>query len=129
MATIYRSVKGRPIAKFIALMDEVQDELDNRTFEIAVRAEEALLQHRFEGHAAIEVDKGKVDRYVTLSDERGQKAAMSIEYGRSAYTVERTAPDGSKYEVEVGAMEGLFILHNAAHLQKKRTNKVKGLKL
>jgi hypothetical protein len=111
MAHIYRTVKGRKIEKFLAEMSGVQDELDNRAFDASVRARAALLQHRQEGHAEIEVDRGRVDRYVTLSDERGLKAAMSIEYGRAGYI----GDDGRVH----GAMAGLFILHDAFNLQRK----------
>jgi hypothetical protein len=124
MATVYKAVKGKPIAKWLAQHDGVQGALEERTFEIGVRAEEMLLEHRFEGHATIEVDQGKVDWYVTLSDDRGQKAAMSIEYGRAPTTVERQI-NGQTVEVEVGGMDGLFILHRAAHLPKKRRARVR----
>lgn len=113
MAKVYRSVGGRPIQKVLAVNDGVQSSLEEYTLEIAVRAEEKLLQHHFEGHAAIEVDHGDVDWYVTLSDERGQKAAMSIEYGRKGYIDPETG--------EVwGEMEGLFILHDATNLPRKK---------
>ena len=116
MATIYKSVKGRKLTDVIARNKGVQDELDRRTFEMAVRAEEDLLEHRMEGHAAIEVAHGDIDWYVVLSDERGQEAAMSIEFGRAGYI----DPDTRE---EYGEMEGLFILARAAHLPKERKNK------
>ncbi|WP_372407208.1 DUF5403 family protein [Streptomyces luteireticuli] len=125
MATVYRSVGGRKLAKMLALEDGVQAELTARTFEIAVRAEEILVQHRAEGHSRIEVEEGRVDRYVVLSDERGQKAALSIEYGRQEYTVTRTSRQGGEFEVTVPAMDGLYVLATAAHLPKKRKGKVK----
>jgi hypothetical protein len=125
MAKIYKSVGGRKVTKIIALHKDVQDELDRRAFEIGVRAEELLLEHRQEGHAEISVDEGDVDRYIVLSDERGQKAALSIEYGREAYTVTRTDAEGNEYEVEVGAMEGLYILARASNLPKRRKGRVR----
>ncbi|AWY07578.1 hypothetical protein SEA_YOSIF_14 [Streptomyces phage Yosif] len=126
MAKVYSSVGGKKIEKFIALNDGVQGELDNRAFEIGVRAEGYLLEHRLDGHAQIEVERGRVDRYVVLNDERGQKAAMSIEYGRAAQEVEVTDPDtGEKTTKKVGEMEGLYILARAANLPKKRKGKVK----
>lgn len=118
MATVYRSVKGRKLTRVIALNEGVQSELEFKTFEMAVRAEEALIEHRQEGHAAIEIEHGDVDWYLVLSDERGQKAAMSIEYGRQAYI----DPDTGE---EKGAMDGLFILHSATHLPKKSKGKVR----
>lgn len=118
MAKVYRTVKGRKLTRVIALNEGVQSELDFRVFEMAVRAEEDLIEHRMEGHAAIEIEEGDVDKYLVLSDERGQKAAMSIEYGREAYVDPVTGE-------EKGAMEGLFILHKAAHLQVKKKGKVR----
>ncbi|MET9861963.1 DUF5403 family protein [Streptomyces smyrnaeus] len=125
MAKIYKSVRGKKLTKVIAENDGVQDELDRRTFEIAVRAEALLLEHRQEGHASIEIEHGDVDWYVVLSDERGQKAALSIEYGRAAHTVEREDENGNTYEVEVGAMDGLYILARASHLPKRRKGRVR----
>lgn len=118
MATVYRRVNGMKLTKLLALNDGVQAELSRRQFEIAVRAEELLLEHRLEGHAQIEVDEGTVDKYVTLSDDRGDKAALSIEYGRAA----RVDPDTG---IRHGEMEGLFILHRASNLPRRTRKKVK----
>lgn len=126
MATVYRAVGGRPISKVIALLPEVQAELDTRMFEIAVRAEALLLEHFATGAAYIDVDRGKVDRYVILSDELGQKHALSIEYGRAAGTYQRRNPKtGRMEEVSYGAMDGLYILATASNLPKKRKGKVR----
>ncbi|QDP44216.1 tail completion or Neck1 protein [Streptomyces phage Celia] len=125
MAKIYRSVGGRKFEQYIAMLPEVQAELDRRTFEIGIRAEELLAQHRLTGDASIEIESGKIDRYVILSDDRGQKAALSIEYGRQAYTVTRKDKFGNEFEVEVGAMDGLYILATASHLPKKRKGRVR----
>lgn len=125
MAKIYKAVQGRPIQEWLGRMDGVQGDLESRTFEAAVRAEEQLIKHRFQGHAAIEVDHGDIDWYVTLSDERGQKAAMSIEYGRQAYEVEREDREGNTFTVEIPAMDGLFILHRAFRLGAKKRGRVK----
>lgn len=107
MAEVYKNVGGRKLTKIIALHADVQDALERETIGIALKAEADLAGHRDAGHARIETDhdSGKVDHYVVLSDERGQKAAMSIEYGRK--------PD----EEGRGGMEGLFILHKAAGLR------------
>jgi hypothetical protein len=52
----------------------------------------------------------RIDSYIVLTDTKnGQKGALSIEYGRDEYEVERE--DGSTYTV--GAMTGKFILHRA----------------
>lgn len=58
----------------------------------------------------LSLDTGRIDSYVILTDTKnGQKGAMSIEYGRDEYEMERA--DGSTYTV--GAMSGKFILHKA----------------
>ncbi|QXE37123.1 DUF5403 family protein [Streptomyces sp. GMY02] len=104
---------------------DVQDELERVAFEIAVRAEEILIQHRADGDSSIEVEEGDVDKYVVLSDERGQKAALSIEYGRAASTVTRKDAFGNEFEVEVPGMDGLYVLATASGLPKKRKGRVK----
>ncbi|AGM12036.1 hypothetical protein SEA_GODPOWER_14 [Streptomyces phage Godpower] len=129
MAKIYSRVGGRDLEQFIALNDVVQDELDNRTFEIAVRAEGYLAETRLDksngGDSFIDVERGKVDRYVVLSDERGQNAALSIEYGRAAGEYEtKDKKTGETITVQYGEMEGLYILARASNLPKKRKGKV-----
>jgi hypothetical protein len=104
MAKIYRRT-----TKQVAVNEGVQAALEARAFEIAARAEVDLIRHRQDGNAEIDIEHGDVDWYVILSDERGQKAALSIEYGRAGYTDPET---GESW----GEMEGLFILHHAAHL-------------
>lgn len=117
MAVIYRRVGGQKLEKLLALNEGVQYELESRQLQIALRAEALLAEHRLEGHAEITLADGKVDKYVILNDERGDKAALSIEYGRQA----RTDPEtGEKY----GAMEGLFILHRASNLPRKQKGRV-----
>lgn len=108
----------------IARHKGVQEELKKASFEIKVRAEELLIEHRQQNHAEIEWDHGDIDWYVTLSDERGQKAALSIEYGREAYTTTRKDSEGNEIEVEVGAMDGLYILARASNLPKKKKGRV-----
>ena len=63
------------------------------------RAEGLLASHRHLGHARIEVSHGDVDSFVTLSDERGQRAAAAIEFGRSGGPT--------------GASQGLFVLRGS----------------
>ncbi|WLW38490.1 tail completion or Neck1 protein [Streptomyces phage Vanseggelen] len=126
MAKIEHKVNGKPIEDFIALNNGVAHELDNRTFEIAVRAEALLAEHRLEGDASIDIERGKWDRYVVLSDEAGQKHALSIEYGREAGEYERrNKKTGEMETIEYGAMDGLYILATASNLPKKRKGKVK----
>ncbi|WJN63109.1 tail completion protein [Streptomyces phage phiScoe44] len=125
MAKIEYHVGRKTIEDFIALNDGVVHELDNRTFEIAVRAEALLTEHRMEGDASIDVERGKTDRYVVLSDEAGQKHAMSIEYGRAAGEKEvRNKKTGEIETISWGEMDGLFILATASNLPKKRKGKV-----
>lgn len=118
MAYVYKGVDGRKLTEVIALNEGVQAELERRAFEIAARAEAELVRHRREGHAEIDIESADVDFYVILSDERGQKAALSIEYGRAGYL----DPDTGE---EYGVMEGLYILHNASRLPKGRHSKIK----
>ncbi|MEU5902164.1 DUF5403 family protein [Streptomyces venezuelae] len=111
--------------RVLARHQDVQDELERVTFEIAVKAEEILAQHHVDWHSRIEVEEGRIDKYVVLSDDAGQKAALSIEYGRKAYTVTREDRDGNEYEVEVPATDGLYVLATASGLPKKRKGKVR----
>jgi len=105
MAFVYDNKKTR---RQIALTQEAQDGLDRAALRAGIKAEAILKGHRHDGHARIEVEEGSVDRYVTLSDERGLKAALSIEYGRMPHT------DLSTEEKRTDkGMEGLFILHKA----------------
>ncbi|MGW0861294.1 DUF5403 family protein [Streptomyces sp. NPDC002611] len=132
MAYIYKGLDGKKMSEFIALLPEVQDEIDRRAFEIGVRAEDLLLQHRAEGVAQIDVVKGDIDSYVVLEDtngtnrKSGANSAMSIEFGRSAYSVEVVDQNGQYVtEYTVGAMEGLHILEQASHLPKRTEAPVK----
>ena len=111
MAFIYKDQPGRRAGtQYVVAQNEgVQAWLDEFIFEAGVRAEMELKEHRAEGHSFIEIDKGDIDRNLILSDENGDQAALSIEFGREPYMVERD--DGSVYEVP--GMEGLFILHHA----------------
>ncbi|WP_432482592.1 DUF5403 family protein [Kineococcus esterisolvens] len=121
MAHIYERVGGRKFEKAIALNEGVQADLEQRTFLMAARAEELLVQHHADGDSEIDVEHGDVDYYVILSDERGQDAALSIEYGRAGYI--------DQYGNEWGEMEGLYILHRAAHLSKRGGARVPKLKV
>ncbi|WP_328742171.1 DUF5403 family protein [Streptomyces caniferus] len=124
MAFIYSRVGGKKLEEYLARLPGVQNALDEAQFEVAARAEELLLQHRQEGHATIDMVDGRIDKYVVLDDERGKKAALSIEYGRAESIVVKTAKDGSTYLDVIPASDGLFILARAANLPKKRKGKV-----
>ncbi|SDI41081.1 hypothetical protein SAMN05421505_14930 [Sinosporangium album] len=73
--------------------------------EIGGRGRAFLAAHRDTGAAAVEVTSGRVDSVVSLVDPN----ALSIEYGHAAYT----RKDGR----EVGASQGLYVIHRAAGLQ------------
>ncbi|MFF4528179.1 DUF5403 family protein [Streptomyces sp. NPDC001407] len=125
MAHVESEIGGRRLEKWLAVHKGVQAELTARAFEIAVRAEEILVRHRADGHAEIDIEAGDNNRYVILSDDRGQKAALSIEYGREESVIVREDRRGKKYLDTLPAMDGLYILATASNLPKKRKGKVK----
>lgn len=112
MAEVFRYVNRKKLTKVIAQCEETQEGLDLVVSVIAVEAAGMLAQHHHEGHAEIKVTEGRIDRYVELNDERGLKAAMSIEYGREHHYVNEVGQPA-------GGMEGLFILHRAAALPRR----------
>ncbi|MFF3015823.1 hypothetical protein F0344_12455 [Streptomyces finlayi] len=127
-----RSVDGKKLEEFLALMDGVQGELDVQQFEMQVRAEENLQRVKASpktrgsvSQSSIETERGRVDRYVILqditkSDSASVNSAMSIEVGRGAYDVTLLSPDGETVsEYTVAGFEGLYILANAAKLPRK----------
>lgn len=114
MAYVYKGLGGKKLADWLAGQDYVQADLEARTFAMAVVAEELLLEHISSGAAFIDIDHGDIDWYVVLSDERGQKAALSIEYGRQA--------DKAR---GISEMDGLYILARATNQPIKRKGKVK----
>lgn len=124
----------------IATLPGVQAAIDDYTFQIAVKAEEDLAQHKAKwqakgddptvpvdelvsGRSRIDIEDSPsgVDRFVVLNDEAGQNAAMSIEYGHGSYKVVR--PDGTSYVVKES--QPTWILHNASNLPKKARARVK----
>lgn len=109
MAYIYGGKGKRGIQKIVAMSDDVQDGLDDFQLEVALRAESLLRQHRETGNAKIELERGRIDRYVVLDDP----AALSIEFGRAGYI----DPDT---EEEWGGSPPLYILSRAAHLRNRR---------
>lgn len=94
MAEVYADT-DEVVAHLSGVIDAVHD-----TAQAGGRRAEALLRaHRAEGHARITVTRGSVDSFVTLNDERGQRAAAAIEFGRSGGPT--------------GAMQGIFVLRRA----------------
>ena len=104
MAEVYRHVNGQKLERFIATLPEVQRPLRGLSNFMAAEARAELAKHRHSGDARITVEGvDGIDWLITLNDERGQLASMSIEYGRRPS--ERN-----------GGMEGLFILHRTFNL-------------
>ncbi|MDG4783252.1 hypothetical protein O7614_26685 [Micromonospora sp. WMMD961] len=134
MAEVYRRVQGvgagMEVQEALANQIEVQAWLADYAFEAKAKGDALLVQAHLDndaaqgdgddGHAEILVEHGDVDWYVTLSDERGEKAALSIEYGRAAGYYEIEDQRGNVRKVEYGAMEGTFILHRATNLPRKQ---------
>jgi hypothetical protein len=125
--------RGKKLTQVIGLHADVQARLALEAKEGAYRAEAQLAIVRSKpgydirgGHSFIETSTGDVDHYVILNDERGLRAAMTIEYGRKAS--DKMADLGGEYIGETvtdggptrknGAMEGLFILHDAMKISR-----------
>lgn len=68
--------------RLIARTQEAQDAIQRVATRSAKKATVVLKAHRHDGHSFIEVKSGRIDRYIVLNDDRGQKAAMTIEFGR-----------------------------------------------
>ncbi len=114
MAEVFRKVqsgkgKGRRIQQAIGLHEDVQSRLRLEAVLGAFRADANLKKHRVSGDSYISTESGRVDHYVILNDERGQGAAMTIEYGRKGLEPEELEDNS----LSSGEMEGLFILHEA----------------
>lgn len=92
------------VNKVVAEQKGVVAEVREEARGVSNRAKALLNAHRAEGEARITLSHHGQDSVVSLVD----KAALSIEYGRSEYT----RSDG----MTVGAMEGLYIMHQAAGL-------------
>lgn len=101
MAEVDRTFLGMDFQEGLAHWGPVQDWLEGYVRAAAGPARSELAAHRHEGHSFIEVEHGDIDWHLVLNDERGLRAAMSIEFGRG--------PD----ENGKGASDGLFILHKA----------------
>lgn len=72
----------------------------------AAVASARLEAHRDTGDARITVQPGVTDVLVTLDDDRGQRAAMTIEFGRAGGNVDSAGR-------VVTRMEGLHVLTGA----------------
>jgi hypothetical protein len=87
----------------LARLPQVQAAVDELTLEIAVRAEALFASHDHPGGHRIEVEKGKVDGYVSLIGP----AAVSVEFGHFA---------GGEFGDDRVYVKGLHILSRAARL-------------
>lgn len=152
MATVYSVVPGKgggKLTKVIAKNDGVQDALDRIIFKAVTKAEARLEGIRNElaedelltHGASIDMSQGGVDRYLTLVDKanapadlnpvvRNLNSALSIEVGRSGGEKEITVRDKKtgalvQQTVKWGAMDGLYILHDALGAKHSKTGKVK----
>lgn len=111
MAEVFKTVKGKVIEEFIAEHEGVQVALDGYGRRMFAKAKAIRAGHYKEGHAEIEFARGNVDRYIVLSDVRGRRAAMSIEFGRG--------PGDSPGDPFPNGTQGTFILHRATGLAAK----------
>lgn len=82
MAEIYAFVTD----EWVAMLEGVQADLRARTAAGAARAAAVLAAHHHTGDSRIETEHGHIDHYVVLNDDRGQHAAMTIEFGRVGTT-------------------------------------------
>lgn len=77
MATVRTDIAD-VIAHMPGVKRHVRDEAERR----AARASAKLVEHRHDGHARVTTEPGVTDTLVTLDDDHGQRAALSIEFGR-----------------------------------------------
>lgn len=82
MAEIFKKVDGRKITKILAIHATTQRELAKQAHWHEAVAAGILASQVHDGHSFIDVEHSNVDYYVVLNDERGQGAAMTIEFGR-----------------------------------------------
>jgi hypothetical protein len=86
----------------VARLPSVRAAVRERGNRVARAARANLREHRAEGDARIEVARGRIDVVVSLVDV----AALSIEWGRDAYTNSRGR--------RIGPMQGLYVMTRAA---------------
>lgn len=95
MAEVFKYAQGpksMKVTEAIARHVTTQNRLDVIALRIGVDAEAILARHKHDGHAEITVERGSIDRYISLNDDRGLGAAMTIEFGRKGDTVFRKGP-------------------------------------
>ena len=107
--TIYREVATpageMPLVEAMARMKKVQAALSVEAERIRLGAAAQLAAHHHSGDAQIlPVERGDVDRFVVLSDRRGQWAAWAIENGAKGGR-------GGIHALAVGAVARLGVAH------------------
>lgn len=73
------------LEELIAHHVTVQRGVDSLAQRTATDAAAVLEARRDRGDSKILTERGRVDRFVILSDERGSQAAAAIEYGRKGH--------------------------------------------
>ena len=110
--TLYPTIAGMPWEEAMAHQTEVQWAIDTVLAEASADAQKNLAAHHYSGNARILTERGDVDGYLILDDERGLAAAMSIEYGRG--------PGDEPGDPFPNGTAPTWILHNAVGLAGKR---------
>lgn len=98
---------GEKMVHLIARTKDAQKAVVSHGERREMKARATLAAHADTGASEIEGEHHNLDYYIILSDERGERAALSIEYGRR--TVTRTKGGTRK----VGQTEGVFALKAA----------------
>jgi hypothetical protein len=108
VAEVYASIQGAPFEDWLAHTRMVNDGVHTHAAQRATIAKRIHAEHRKEGHSYVELTKGdRTDWFVNLNDERGLRAAMSIEFGRGA-----SEPDDPTAPA-LGQTRGTWTLHRA----------------
>lgn len=87
MAYVYKKAN-----KVASRARETQEAVMKAMLQGAAKANAVLEAHEDTGDSYIEWEKGRIDGFVILNDERGLGAAMSIEFGRKLPGGGRTTP-------------------------------------
>ena len=83
MAVVYRKLGGRKLTKVISCPRRSAGGAEARAFQIGVRAEQELINHRQDGHARIDVEEGKNTDYFVVLTTPWPGRRPSIEFGRA----------------------------------------------
>lgn len=113
MVDIDRTFAGKDFELGLAQFAPVHKAIEAETHAAGARAKAIHAGHRNEGDSFIETFTTDTDGYVVLNDERGLKAAMSIEFGRGA--ADPNDPNSANDPFPDGTV-GEFVLHRATGL-------------